>query len=144
MDAAEYVQGMNQESRIIQLISSVDKVPGILTLEEGYTLFKLAQTWPIEGDTVEIGSLNGRSTCFLGLGCRMGGKGKVIAVDQFMASSERQKIGHKETAEIVLEGSTFGVFRGNIDMFQLADIVTPLSGASREVCASYDGRARLL
>ncbi len=119
-------------------------MPGFLTLEEGYTLFKLAETWPVEGDTIEIGSFKGRSTCFLGSGCRMGSKGRVIAVDHFKGSSEHQKGGHEETCEIVTEGSTFGTFQNNVALFQLGDTVTPLSGSSEDVSGSYDGRARLL
>lgn len=144
MDIAQYLEGMNRETRVIQLMQSIDTVPGFLTLEEGYTLFKLAETWPIQGDTVEIGSFKGRSTCFLGSGCRMGGKGKVIAVDHFKGSPEHQKGGHEETREIVTHGSTFSVFQNNIDRFQLGDTVAPLSGSSQEVSNIYGGKARML
>jgi hypothetical protein len=144
MDLACYIEAMNKETRVVQLVQQIDRVPGFLTLEEGYTLFKLAETWPIDGDTIEIGSFKGRSTCFLGTGCRLGGKGKVIAVDHFKGSPEHQKGGHEETKEIVTAGSTFGAFQSNINFFQLGDIVVPLSGSSAAVSGEYDGRARML
>jgi predicted O-methyltransferase YrrM len=144
MDVIHYIEGMRNETQVVQLMQLIDKLPGFLTLEEGYTLFKLAETWPVEGDTIEIGSFKGRSTCFLGSGCRRGGKGKVIAVDHFKGSPEHQKGGHEETREIVIEGSTFGVFQNNINFFQLGDTVTPLSGSSEQVSNAYDGHARML
>jgi hypothetical protein len=144
MDLLGYIEGMNRETRVVQLMQQIDKVPGFLTLAEGYTLFKLAETWPLDGDTIEIGSFKGRSTCFLGSGCRLGSRGKVIAVDHFKGSAEHQKGGHEETKEIVIEGSTFGAFRNNINLFQLGDIVTPLSGSSDDVSDDYDGQGRLL
>ena len=72
MDVIHYIEGMRNETQVVQLMQRIDKLPGFLTLEEGYTLFKLAETWPVEGDTIEIGSFKGRSTCFLGSGCRRG------------------------------------------------------------------------
>jgi len=144
MDLIGYIEGMNRENRVVQFMQQIDKVPGFLTLAEGHMLFKLAETWPGDGDTVEIGSFKGRSTCFLGLGCRLGSRGRVIAVDHFKGSPEHQKGGHEETREIVTEGSTFGAFQSHINFFQLGDIVTPLSGSSEAVSAEYDGQARML
>ena len=144
MDVGQYLEDMRREARVAQLCNIIDRVPGFLSLTEGFVLLKLAETWPVEGDTIEIGSFKGRSTCFLGSGVRRGGRGRVIAVDHFKGSPEHQKGGHEETREIVAEGLTFGVFQNYIDMFQLADVVTPLSGSSQEVSADYDGRVRML
>jgi len=144
MDLVRYLEGVNREIHVAQLVRKIDQVPGFLTLDEGYALLKLAETWPVEGDTIEIGSFKGRSTCFIGSGCRLGAKGKVIAVDHFKGSPEHQKGGHEETKEIVLEGSTFRTFQSNIDLFQLGGVVTPLAGSSEAVSGDYEGRARML
>ena len=87
MDLIGYIEGMNRENRVVQFMQQVDKVPGFLTLAEGHTLFKLAETWPGEGDTIEIGSFKGKSTTGLALLSAPYNLGPLVSIDPHNAPS---------------------------------------------------------
>lgn len=58
-------------------------IPGMLPRERGLALYCLAFSSNITGDIVEIGSWQGRSTCFFAQACRDSNNGIVRAIDHF-------------------------------------------------------------
>jgi predicted O-methyltransferase YrrM len=62
-------------------IHLLNEIGGDLHINEGIKLLDLAKNSLDEGVIVEIGSYQGRSTCFLAQGSKLGNKGKVIAID---------------------------------------------------------------
>lgn len=61
----------------------VNSIDGFLTVNEDAWLFTQAQAMPDDGLAVEIGSLKGRSTACLALGCE-GTSKNVVAIDPFI------------------------------------------------------------
>jgi glycosyltransferase involved in cell wall biosynthesis len=131
-------------ARFFQLATAFDVVAGFLHPIEGFTLYWLAAHWPVDGATVEIGSFKGRSTCWLAAGCQERGRGKVTAVDHFTGSPEHQPGGTHADPDIARAGSTFGVFRQNLQRFQLQDWVVPRVGRSEDAILGWNERIRLL
>jgi predicted O-methyltransferase YrrM len=144
MTPQEFLSQIPASIARFQRAAAFNAVPGFLTWEEGYTLMSFAETWPSEGDIVEIGSFKGKSTCFLAQGCAASGRGKVFAVDHFTGSPEHQPGGHEETREIVETGSTYQAFLGNLAAFELTDRVTAVVGDSQEAAAAWTGAVRML
>ena len=111
---------------------------------QGYALMIMAEQGPGIGEIVEIGSLEGKSTCWLGLGTKNANREKVTAVDPFTGSPEHQKGALFEQELIVDEGTTYRVFKENIKKMGLNDYVTPIVGLSEEVGKGWNKPIRLL
>lgn len=126
------------------LTDRFESVEGFLDPIEGYTLHVLAAYGPGEGAIVEIGSLYGRSTCYLASGCARNGRGCIYAVDTFFGSEEHQKGQTGEQEAIVTTGSTLKVFLRNIARQRLDDRIEPLVGDSHEIAKKWKGDIRLL
>jgi hypothetical protein len=103
-----------------------------------------AREGPGDGAIVEIGSLMGRSTCFLAAGTCAAGRAKVVAVDHFRGSPEHQKTGTHPIAAIVETGSVLPQFEANLTRFGLRESVDIRVGSSVEVGSSWNGPIRLL
>ncbi len=71
---------MEQRTEVFQTI------PGMLPAERGMVLYSLAYGNGLAGDIAEIGSWQGRSTCFLAQACRDTGNGIVRAIDHFQGT----------------------------------------------------------
>ena len=119
-------------------------VEGFLEPIEGYALDLLASIGPGCGAVLEVGSLYGRSTCYLAAGSKRNGRETVVAVDTFQGSPEHQAGQAAEQADIVREGSTFKTFLRNLARHDLADWVRPLKMTSEEAAAQWSGPIRLL
>lgn len=130
--------------KFLQLAQRFDSVPGFLAPVEGFTLYWLANCWPLDGEVVEIGSFKGRSTCWLASGCQDRGRGKVTAVDPFTGSPEHQPGGSHPDPDIAATGSTFEAFQRAIVQHELGDWVTPRVGRSADAVLGWNQRIRLL
>ncbi len=119
-------------------------VAGYLDPIEGYALCLLAGLGPGNGEVVELGSLYGRSTCYLAWGCRSNGRGTVTAVDTFQGSPEHQPGQAGEQEDIRRAGSTFKTFIRNIATHGLTDWIRPWKMTSAEAAAEWQGDIRLL
>lgn len=122
----------------------LNDIQGFLDPIEGYALYTLAAYGPGEGSIVEIGSLYGRSTCYLALGSARNGRGIIHAVDTFQGSDEHQEGQAGEQEAIVQSGSTLKVFLRNIAEQRLDDRIKPMVGDSHEMAQSWQGDIRLL
>lgn len=119
-------------------------IQGYLNAIEGYALHTTAAFGPGDGDVLEIGSLYGRSTCYLASGCARNGRGVVYAVDTFTGSEEHQEGEDNEQDAIVNDGTTFKIFLRNIAQHRLDDRVKPIPQASDEAVKGWEGPIRLL
>lgn len=119
-------------------------IEGFLDPIEGYALHLLAAFGPGQGDVVEIGSLYGRSTCYLASGCLRNGRGEVHAVDTFLGSPEHKAGGKAEQKILISDGSTFKTFLRNIASQRLDHVVRPQRTSSEEAAAGWKGPVRLL
>ncbi len=124
--------------------SLLTSVEGYLLEIQGFTLTKMASDGPGVGAIVEIGSFKGRSTCYLALGSKRANREPVYAIDHFEGSPEHQEGAECATKEIETEGTTFNVFKRNIEAQGLSDYVRPIVASSREASATWDQPIRLL
>ena len=127
-----------------ELAPKFEEVEGFLFGLEGFALMQLAAHGEGEGAIVEIGSFQGRSTCWLASGAKRAGREHVTAVDHFKGSPEHQAGGQMESGAIAREGSTYGRFCENIKAMEVDDYVDPIVAGSAEAVQSWDGPIRLL
>ncbi len=111
---------------------------GMMPSNELLALYRLAATWPIDGDIVELGSWIGHTTCYLATACRVRGRGRVHAVDTFA--------GHKEgdtqyDAIGRYQGSTLETFDRRVAHSDLNRWVDRYVGFTCDVAGRYTGDA---
>jgi len=98
-----------------RLRTAFEGIEGFLDPREGFALYHVASAGPGRGAIVEIGSLLGRSTCWLASGSRDAGRRRVVAVQTrsvlptFIANLER--LGLRAMVEIRV-GSSLEVGSG--------------------------------
>ena len=105
------------------------RIQGFLTEREGELLFQLARSTR-QGCIVEIGSYQGKSTVWIGLGTQSSANLKVYAIDPHTGSEEHQIPGQKIW--------TFKNFEENIRAAGLTDIVSPIIDLSHHARKSFD------
>jgi glycosyltransferase involved in cell wall biosynthesis len=127
-----------------ELRASFDAVEGLLDPQEGFVLYHLAKYGPARGAIVEIGSLFGRSTCWLAAGTRETRREKVVAVDHFRGSSGHQKDQTQCVATTAQAGTTLPRFLANLQKHKLRDWVDVRIGDSVQVGSTWQGPIRLL
>jgi len=108
------------------LINSID---GFLGAQEGEWLFRQVQAIPDSAVVVEIGSLRGRSTACLALGCK-GTQKRVIAIDPFVDCRY----------DLAGAQSYFDVWRGNMERIGVIDRIESLVMDSRQAGALWGQR----
>jgi predicted O-methyltransferase YrrM len=124
--------------------AAVADIEGFLLNVEGWVLQQLAARGPGVGAIVEIGSYQGRSTCWLANGTKAMGREKVTAVDHFEGSPEHQLGAKCESPLITDQGSTFAAFKANIERMGFTDYVQPIVASSAKAVQEWTGPIRLL
>jgi len=119
-------------------------IKGYLDPIEGFALHVLAAYGPGDGEIVEIGSLYGRSTCYLAAGAAGNGRGTVYAVDTFAGSAEHQEGESGEQDRIVSHGSTLKDFLHNVASHRLDAHIKPIVGISTAAAREWEKPIRLL
>ncbi len=94
------------------LIDLIERTKGFLDREEGLRLYAVALEAGKMGPCLEIGSYCGKSTLYLGAGCRAVG-GILFSVDHHSGSEEQQP------GEGYFDPDTFDVKQGRMDTFPL-------------------------
>lgn len=117
-------------------LADIDRIvtKGFLDPEEGKALFELAREASARGPVLEIGSYCGKSTLYLGLGCRENGS-ILFSVDHHRGSEEQQAgqeffdpdLYDPRTSRV----DTFGFFRRAVEEAGLEDTVVPIVAPSR-------------
>lgn len=123
-----------RSSNVEQLADSFTAIPGMLPRQRGMTLYSLAFGQSLRGDIVEIGSWQGRSTCFLAQACKDAGNGIVRAVDHFQGNA------HSRSAYVVDRDDLSDLpanFRRNVEGAGLADYVQLYQMTSAEASAKH-------
>lgn len=78
-------------------------IPGMLPMERGLILYSLAYASNTQGDVVEIGSWQGRSTCFMAQACMDSRNGIVRAIDHFKGNVGKEshyKVGQDDLSDL--------------------------------------------
>ena len=65
-------------------------IPGMISSESGKILYILCYLQNIEGDVVEVGSWQGRSTSFLARAVENSGNGNLFAIDHFKGNKRKE------------------------------------------------------
>ncbi|MBW6486668.1 MAG: class I SAM-dependent methyltransferase [Syntrophobacterales bacterium] len=106
---------------------------GFLAQEEGLRLYELAQTASRRGPCLEIGSYCGKSTAYLGMGCKESG-GILFSIDHHEGSEEQQPGQEYFDPELFNERTgkidTFSVFQNVLRELSLTDTVVPIVSKS--------------
>jgi len=123
----------------IEDIAKMD-VKGFLDKEEGRRLYELAREAGALGPCLEIGSYCGKSTLYLGLGCRERGA-VLFSIDHHRGSEEQQPGEEYFDPELLDERDgkidTFRLFRRTIEEACLEDTVVPIVSSSGVVARAW-------
>ncbi|WP_373032037.1 class I SAM-dependent methyltransferase [Sulfurovum sp.] len=119
----------NQSIIDTEILSQISLfIPGMVTQESGKFLYMLCYMQEVEGDVVEIGSWQGRSTSFLARAVKESKNGQFYAVDHFRGNVGKENF-------YTVNGSLDNLktnFENNINQLGLSDIVTLLDMSNVE------------
>lgn len=123
----------------IEDVSALD-IKGFLDHEEGMLLYDIARESSANGPCLEIGGYCGKSTVYLGLGCKARG-GILFSIDHHRGSEEQQKGQEYFDPELYDEASgrvdTFRHFRRTVELASLEDMVVPIVARSEVVARMW-------
>lgn len=116
--------GIKIKNNIRSLIDKTKEIDGWLSNQEGYFLYRLANSLPPGAVTVEIGAWKGKSAIWLGEGARKIQGAKIFSIDPHREGNYSefktniQKAGLKDVIESVRETSESANqdFKRNIDL----------------------------
>lgn len=124
-----------------------ESVRGFLHPNEGRALYHLAQLAPPELPAMEIGSYCGKSTLYLGYGCRHAER-ILYTLDHHRGSEEQQPGEEFHDPELLDPRSeqmdTLPELRRNLEQAQLLDSVVPMIARSRVAAQGWGGLLALL
>jgi MMP 1-O-methyltransferase len=107
----------------------IDTIKGFMDKEEGRYLHSIAEDASQRGACLEIGSYCGKSTVYLGLGCRKN-NGILFSIDHHRGSEEQQPGEEYFDSDLLDEKTgcidTFSFFRKTIEQAGIEDTVVPL------------------
>jgi MMP 1-O-methyltransferase len=137
MDCDDDLIPMRSEVRRLALAAK-----GFLSEEEGDRLFALAQRCSRVAPCVEIGSYCGKSTLFLGEGCRYG-RYNLISIDHHRGSAEQQPGEEYFDPELYDEKAqspnSLPEYLRNLARAELLNCVIPVFGDSMRVAGNFTG-----
>jgi predicted O-methyltransferase YrrM len=118
---------------------------GFLSEAEGITLFQLAAEASAHAPCLEIGSYCGKSTLFLGAGCRSTGRHPLFAIDHHRGSEEQQPGQAYFDPDLFDAGvgrvDTLPALRANLARAGLEDWVIPVVARSAALARLWPGAA---
>ncbi len=117
-------------------------IPGMISPRRGQLLYALCYMQRLEGDVVEIGSWQGRSTSFLARAVRESGNGRLFAIDHFkgnVGKEDRYIVGRQDLSDLKTG------FQSNLERLGLADEVELLDMPNTEAAQELgDAEIRFL
>ncbi len=115
------------------LPDNIDSIKGFLATAEGEALYRHSAAASRLGPALEIGSYCGKSTIYIGLGCRES-QSTVFALDHHRGSEEHQPGEFFHDPELydaeLAAFDSFREFRRNIERAGLRDTVVPVVAGS--------------
>ena len=111
-------------------------IPGMITPEAGKFLYSLCYMQDLEGDVVEIGSWQGRSSTFLARAVKESGNGNFYAIDHFGGNVGKEEL-------YAINGSLSSLkdsFNDNLSRFGLIDSVNLLDMVNTQACEKIKGK----
>lgn len=131
-------------AEFVDVHMKLEHIEGWLSPIECFALLKLAEVGPGVGEIVEIGSMLGKSTCWLATGSKKTHREKIIAIDHFIGSPEHQPGQQYECKTLSQEGTTFHKFIENLKSVELVDYIGPIQASSEEAAKNWKKAIRLL
>jgi len=120
--------------------SLIARTKGFLDPEEGQKLFEIARTASRLGPCLEIGSYCGKSSLYLGAGCRSN-KAVLFSLDHHRGNEEQQPGEAYCDPDLVDARSgridTFDFFRKTLEQADLEDTVVPIVSRSGTVARQW-------
>ena len=114
---------VNQKIIDIEVLGDMSlSIPGMITPESGKFLYALCYLQELEGDVVEIGSWQGRSTSFLARAVKESKNGEFFAIDHFEGNLGKEDFYAVNGSVINLKAN----FQKNMSKFELSDFVNLL------------------
>ncbi len=111
------------------LLDIIGEIKGFLDHQEGMRLFEIASEASRFGPCLEIGSYCGKSTVYLGTGCK-NNNGILFSIDHHRGSEEQQPGEEYFDPELfdhrIFRVDTFKHFRRTIEMADLEETVVPI------------------
>jgi predicted O-methyltransferase YrrM len=138
--------GAGEARQALELPIDIDSVKGFLSHAEGKALHRYAAGLEGAAPAVEIGSYCGRSSVYLGLGCRASSRA-LLAVDHHRGSEEHQAGELFHDPDLVDDDglfSTIGEFRRTLRRAKLEDTVIPVLADSAAFAALWQVPVSLL
>ena len=118
----------------------IERTKGFLDPEEGRKLYEIACRASRGGPCLEIGSYCGKSSLYLGAGCRLGGS-VLFSIDHHRGSEEQQPGEAYFDPDLVDARSgridTLGFFRRTLEAAGLEDTVVPIVSRSETVARGW-------
>jgi len=130
----------------LNLPIDMSSVRGFLSHDEGKALYEAAQSVAGPAPALEIGSYCGKSTVYLGLGCRDAGR-TLLALDHHRGSEEHQpgELFHDpDLVDARGRFSTLDSFRETLQRADLEDTVIPVLAGSAQFAAVWRGALSLV
>jgi hypothetical protein len=119
---------------------SVFPFKGFLAVEEAYRLYELADIATKLGPCLEIGSYCGKSSAYIGMGCKANGN-ILFSIDHHRGSEEQQSGQDYFDPELFDQGTgqidTFKIFRKVLTDLSLEDTVVPIVAKSEVVARGW-------
>ena len=130
----------------LDLPIDIEQVKGFLSAAEGELLYRCAAADAGTAPALEIGSYCGKSTVYLGLGCRRAGR-TLLAIDHHRGSEEHQAGELFHDPELVDEEGHFDTlaqFRRTLRGADLDGSVIPVLAHSAQFAALWQGPLSLV
>lgn len=121
------------------------QIKGFLHPDEGAALYHAARAACALGPCLEVGSYCGKSTLYLGYGCRNVG-GVLFALDHHRGSEEHQPGEEFHDTELMTDKGvdSFPVLRANLQAAGLLDTVVPVVSTSAVAARGWTGNLGLV
>jgi hypothetical protein len=112
-------------------------IDGMMPPDELIRIVELAYAGDADGDTVELGSWVGLTTCYLAAACQARGRGEVFTVDTFVGTKEG---GQTYPSSSKYGGSTLAAFEHNVAASGLGHRIHVYVGRTTEMAKRHAGR----
>jgi len=108
---------------------ATDFIPGMISPEAAESLYGMVVAQNVEGDVLEIGSWQGKSTSYLARAVLDSRNGQMFAIDHFMGNAGKENlyfVGERGSTELKAR------FESNMQRIGLKDTITLLPTSSKE------------